>query len=216
VEEIMMNYEELSTAVKQGDVALVTDLVKQGLDEGEAAQDILDNGLLKAMGEIGEGFKRNEIFVPEVLIAARALNAGTDVIKARFADGESHAIGKVVIATVSGDLHDIGKNLVKMMRESVGLEVIDLGVDVTAEKFVRAVQENHPDIVAMSALLTTTMAYQKVVIDALNDAGLRGDVKVMIGGAPTTQAYCEAIGADCYTPDATSAAEAARELIGQK
>lgn len=207
-----MDFQKLIDSVKKGDSATVTALVEQGIDEGTDPQSILDDGLLKAMNEIGVKFKNNEVFVPEVLITARALNAGTAVIKAKIGDSGSK-IGKVVIATVSGDLHDIGKNLVKMMMESVGFDVIDLGVDVTADKIVEAVKENNADIVALSALLTTTMAYQRTVVDALKEAGVRDTVKIMIGGAPTTQAFCDDIGADGYTADAPSAADLARELI---
>jgi 5-methyltetrahydrofolate--homocysteine methyltransferase len=207
-----MNFQELIDAEKAGNVDAVTTLVKQGLDEGIDAQQILDDGLLKAMNEIGVKFKAGEVFVPEVLIAARALNAGTAVLKEKLGDGGSK-VGKVVICTVSGDLHDIGKNLVKMMMESVGFDVIDLGVDVTADKIVAAVKENDADVVALSALLTTTMAYQRTVVDALKEAGIRDKVKVIIGGAPTTQAFCDDIGADGYTADAPSAADKARELL---
>ncbi|MDR1293212.1 MAG: corrinoid protein [Clostridiales Family XIII bacterium] len=207
-----MDFQTLIDAVKKGDVAVVTTLVEQGLAEGADPQLILDDGLLKAMNEVGVRFKNNEVFVPEVLIAARALNAGTAVLKEKIGDNASK-IGKVVIATVSGDLHDIGKNLVKMMMESVGFNVIDLGVDVTADKIVEAVKTNEADIVALSALLTTTMAYQRTVVDALKEAGIRDKVKVMIGGAPTTQAFCDDIGADGYTADAPSAADKARELL---
>jgi 5-methyltetrahydrofolate--homocysteine methyltransferase len=207
-----MDFQTLIDAVKKGDVAEVTTLVEQGLAEEIDPQLILDDGLLKAMNEVGVRFKNNEVFVPEVLIAARALNAGTAVLKEKIGDNASK-IGKVVIATVSGDLHDIGKNLVKMMMESVGFDVIDLGVDVTAEKIVEAVKANGADIVALSALLTTTMAYQRTVVDALKEAGIRDKVKVMIGGAPTTQEFCDAIGADGYTADAPSAADKARELL---
>jgi 5-methyltetrahydrofolate--homocysteine methyltransferase len=208
-----MNFEELIAAVKKGDVNGVTALVKQGIEEGVEAQKILDDGLLKAMNEIGVRFKNNEVFVPEVLIAARALNAGTTVLKEQLGDGGTHSIGKVVIATVSGDLHDIGKNLVKLMMEGVGFEVVDLGVDVSADKIVEAVKNESPSIVALSALLTTTMAYQRTVLEALSEAGVRDDVKVMIGGAPTTQAFCDDIGADAYTADAASAAERAKEFV---
>ncbi|MDR0520050.1 MAG: corrinoid protein [Clostridiales Family XIII bacterium] len=208
-----MNFQELIDAVKAGDVSKVTALVQQGIDEGKEAQCILDEGLLKAMTEIGVKFKNNEVFVPEVLIAARALNAGTAVLKEKLGEAGANTVGKVVICTVSGDLHDIGKNLVKMMMESVGFEIIDLGVDVPAEKIVEAVKENNADVVALSALLTTTMAYQRTVVDALNEAGIRDKVKVMIGGAPTTQAFCDDIGADGYTADAASAADMARELV---
>ncbi|MDR2163406.1 MAG: corrinoid protein [Clostridiales Family XIII bacterium] len=213
MKEAGMYFQELIEAVSKGDADAVVSLVKRGLDEGVEPQSILDDGLLKAMGEIGEKFKNNEVFVPEVLIAARALTAGTEILKERMGAGGTNAIGKVVIATVAGDLHDIGKNLVKMMMEGVGLEVVDLGVDVTADKIIEAVKEHDADIVALSALLTTTMAYQRTVVEALKDAGLRDKVKVMIGGAPTTQAFCDDIGADGYTADAPSAAEMARDLV---
>ncbi|MDR3225591.1 MAG: corrinoid protein [Clostridiales Family XIII bacterium] len=208
-----MNFQELIDAVKAGNVNAVTTLVKQGLDDGTNPQSILDDGLLKAMNEIGARFKNNEVFVPEVLIAARALNAGTSVLKEKIDGSGSSAVGKVVIATVSGDLHDIGKNLVKMMMESVGFDVIDLGVDVTAEKIVAAVKEHDADVVALSTLLTTTMAYQRTIVSALIEAGVRDKVKIMIGGAPTTQAFCDDIGADGYTSDAPSAADMAKELV---
>jgi 5-methyltetrahydrofolate--homocysteine methyltransferase len=208
-----MNFQELIDAVKAGNVNAVTALVKQGLDEGTNPQSILDDGLLKAMNEIGVRFKNNEVFVPEVLIAARALNAGTGVLKETIGDSASNAVGKVIIATVSGDLHDIGKNLVKMMMEGAGFEIIDLGVDVTAEQIIEAVKEKDADVIALSALLTTTMAYQRTIVDALVEAGIRDKVKIMIGGAPTTQEYCDEIGADAYTADAPSAADKAKELI---
>jgi 5-methyltetrahydrofolate--homocysteine methyltransferase len=208
-----MDFQELIDAVKRGDANTVVTLVQQGIDEGIESQSILDDGLLKAMNEIGVKFKNNEVFVPEVLIAARALNAGTAKLKERIGAEASHSIGKVVLATVSGDLHDIGKNLVKMMLESAGFDVIDLGVDVTADKIVEAVKDNEADIVALSALLTTTMAYQRTVVEALEEAGVRGDVKVIVGGAPVTQAFCDDIGADGYTADAPSAADKARELL---
>ncbi|MDR1496543.1 MAG: corrinoid protein [Clostridiales Family XIII bacterium] len=208
-----MDFQELIESVKKGDANTVATLVQQGLDENVDPQSILDDGLLKAMNEIGVKFKNNEVFVPEVLIAARALNAGTAVLKENKVGDNSNSAGKVIIATVSGDLHDIGKNLVKMMMESVGFEVIDLGVDVTADKIVEAVKSSNADIVALSALLTTTMAYQRTVVEALKEAGVRDKVKVMIGGAPTTQAFCDDIGADGYTADAPSAADKARELL---
>jgi 5-methyltetrahydrofolate--homocysteine methyltransferase len=208
-----MDFQELIDAVKRGDANSVVTLVQQGIDEGIDSQSILDGGLLKAMNEIGVKFKNNEVFVPEVLIAARALNAGTAKLKERIGAEAAHSIGKVVLATVSGDLHDIGKNLVKMMLESAGFDVIDLGVDVTADKIVEAVKDNEADIVALSALLTTTMAYQRTVVEALEEAGVRNDVKVIVGGAPVTQAFCDDIGADGYTADAPSAADKARELL---
>jgi 5-methyltetrahydrofolate--homocysteine methyltransferase len=208
-----MDFQELIGAVKKGDVNTVTALVQQGVDEGVEPQSILNDGLLKAMNEIGVKFKNNEVFVPEVLIAARALNAGTAALKEKIGAGASSAIGKVVLATVSGDLHDIGKNLVKMMLEGAGFEVIDLGVDVTADKIVDAVKDSDADIVALSALLTTTMAYQRTVVEALEEAGVRDSVKVIVGGAPVTQSFCDDIGADGYTADAPSAADKARELL---
>ena len=165
------------------------------------------------MGELGVKFKNNEVFVPEVLIAARALNKGTETLKAKLVDLEVKSVGKVVLATVAGDLHDIGKNLVKLMLEGSGFEVIDLGTDVPADKIVSAVNEYSPDVVALSALLTTTMAAQGDVIKALEAAGIRDKVKVIVGGAPITEAFAKEIGADAYTPDAASAAEVARKFF---
>jgi 5-methyltetrahydrofolate--homocysteine methyltransferase len=208
-----MDYQELIDAVKSGNSEVVETLVRQGLDEGLEPQSILNDGLLKAMSEIGVRFKAGTAFVPEVLIAARALNTGTSVMKERLGEGSTSTIGKVVLATVSGDLHDIGKNLVRMMLESAGFDVIDLGVDVKADKIIEAVKANSPEIVALSALLTTTMDYQREVINALKEAGVRDKVKVLIGGAPVTQSFCDEIGADGYTEDAPGAAEKARELL---
>lgn len=165
------------------------------------------------MGEVGVKFKNNQVYVPEVLIAARALNKGLEVLKPRLVEAGTKPVGKVIIGTVQGDLHDIGKNLVSMMMVGAGLEVVDLGVDVSAEKFVAAVREHKPNIVAMSALLTTTMGHQGDVIEALKAEGLRDQVKVMVGGAPVTDSFARQIGADAYTPDAATAAEKARELV---
>jgi 5-methyltetrahydrofolate--homocysteine methyltransferase len=204
--------EEISEMVQKGKAKDVVALVNQALEQGHLAQEILDQGLLKGMSELGVRFKNNEVFVPEVLIAARALNQGSAVLKTKLVEEGSKAIGTVVLATVAGDLHDIGKNLVRMMMEGVGLTVVDLGVDVPDDKIVEAVKEHNPDIVALSALLTTTMSQQDSVIKALQTAGLRDKVKVMVGGAPITQSYCDKIGADAYTPDASSAAELAKSL----
>ena len=187
-------------------------MIELALSEGYTAQEILDNSLLKGMGEIGVKFKADEVFVPEVLVAARALNKGTEVLRTKLVEEGSKPIGKVVLATVKGDLHDIGKNLVKMMLQGAGFEVIDLGVDISEEAIVEAVKVHRPIIVALSALLTTTMNQQAVVINALKAAGLRQQVKVMIGGSPTTQTHCDEIGADTYTPDAASCAEVAKNL----
>lgn len=203
----------MAELVQKGKAQEVSDLVSQALDEGIAAQQILDEGLLKGMGELGVRFKNNEVFVPEVLIAARALNKGTETLKAKLVDMDVKPIGTVVLATVAGDLHDIGKNLVKLMLEGAGFEVIDLGTDVPAEKIVDAVNEHKPEILALSALLTTTMAAQADVIKALESAGIRGNVKVIVGGAPITEAFAEEIGADGYSEDASGAAEKAKELL---
>ena len=208
--------EDISAALQKGKAKDVKELVQQAIDQGLPAQTILEEGLLSGMNIIGGKFKRNEVYVPEVLIAARAMNAGTALLKPLLASAGVEATGKVVIGTVKGDLHDIGKNLVRMMMEGKGLEVIDLGVDVSAEKFVQAISEHDADVVALSALLTTTMNEMKAVIEALGAAGLRGKVKVMIGGAPITESFRASIGADAYTPDAASASESAIALIERK
>ena len=207
----MAKFEEISTLLQRGKAKDLAALVTEELAEGVAPKDILTEGLIAGMG--GTKFKNNEIFVPEVLIAARAMNAALAVLKPALADSGVEPVGTAVICTVKGDLHDIGKNLVKMMIEGTGIRVIDLGVDCSAEKIVEAVKENNADIVCLSALLTTTMMYQKDIIDALKAAGLRDKVKVMVGGAPVTQAFADEIGADAYTPDAASAAEKARSYF---
>jgi 5-methyltetrahydrofolate--homocysteine methyltransferase len=209
----MAVFEELSDAVYDGNADLVESLIGQAFEENISAQDILDKGLLDGMNKLGVKFKNNEVFVPEVLIAARALNRGTSLLKAKLVEEGVKPLGKVVIATVSGDLPDIGKNLVKLMLEGAGFAVVDLGVDVTPEKIVAAVKENEPDIVALSALLTTTMAQQGNVITALQDAGVRDQVKVLVGGAPVTEDFANKIGADKYTADAASAAEVAKSFM---
>jgi len=208
---VLANIAEL---VQKGKAQEVSDLVLQALDEGIGAQQILDEGLLKGMGELGVKFKNNEVFVPEVLIAARALNKGTETLKAKLVDLDIKAVGKVVLATVAGDLHDIGKNLVKLMLEGAGFEVVDLGTDVAADKIVEAVNEYNPDIVALSALLTTTMAAQGDAIKALEAAGIRDKVKVIVGGAPITEAFAKEIGADGYSEDASGAAEISKGFVG--
>jgi len=207
---VLSNIAEL---VQKGKAQEVSDLVIQALDEGFGAQQILDEGLLKGMGELGVKFKNNEVFVPEVLIAARALNKGTDTLKEKLVDLDVKSVGRVVLATVAGDLHDIGKNLVKLMLEGSGFEVIDLGTDVPADKIVEAVNEYNPDVVALSALLTTTMSAQADVIKALEAAGVRDKVKVIVGGAPITDAFAKEIGADGYSEDASGAADIAKALI---
>lgn len=205
--------EKISEYLQLGKARDVKALVQQAIDESVPAQRILDEGLLDGMGKLGVRFKNNEVFVPEVLVAARALNMGTEVLKAKLLEEGVMRIGKVVIGTVKGDLHDIGKNLVRMMLEGSGFDVIDIGVDVSEEAFVEAVKEHKPQIVCLSALLTTTMNQQSVVIEALKAAGLRDSVKVMIGGAPITQSFADQIGADAYTPDAATAADVAKSFV---
>lgn len=209
----MAKFEEISTLLQRGKAKDLAALVSEELAAGVAPKDILTEGLIAGMGIVGTKFKNNEIFVPEVLIAARAMNAALAVLKPALADSGVEPVGTAVICTVKGDLHDIGKNLVKMMIEGTGIRVIDLSVDCSAEKIVEAVKENNADIVCLSALLTTTMMYQKDIIDALKAAGLRDKVKVMVGGAPVTQTFADEIGADAYTPDAASAAEKARSYF---
>lgn len=204
---------DISEKLQIGRATDVQALVASAIGEGVNPAVILNEGLLAGMNAIGEKFKKNEVFVPEVLVAARALNAGLAELKPYLSAAGVESLGKAVICTVQGDMHDIGKNLVKMMLEAQGIECIDLGVDVPAEKVVEAVRESDAKIVCLSALLTTTMQRQKDVIDALVAAGLRDRVKVMIGGAPVTQQFADKISADCYTPDAVSAAQEARKFL---
>lgn len=205
---------QINEHLQKGNLNKVVELSQECVNENVSAQDIL-NSLLSGMSVIGEKFKNNEVFVPEVLIAARAMNGGLDVIRPLLEEEGVEPAGKVVIGTVKGDLHDIGKNLVSMMMVGAGFEVIDLGVDVSAEKYIAAFEENDADIICMSALLTTTMTYMKEVIAALEEKGLRNKVKVMIGGAPVTENFANEIGADMYTPDAATAASEAKVLIKQ-
>lgn len=207
---------EISEAIQQGKVKSMKELIQKAMDEGVLAQIILEQGLLAGMSVIGSKFKNNEIYVPDVLIAARAMSAGTEMLKPALVASGVKASGKVVIGTVKGDLHDIGKNLVRMMMEGKGLEVIDLGIDVPSAKFIAAAKEHDADIIAMSALLTTTMPEMKKTIEAAAAEGLRAKITVMIGGAPVNEAYAKSIGADLYTPDAASAADAAAEAIAKK
>jgi len=206
-------FEKISEALQKGNAKALVVLVQEAIDSGLSAQDILDNGLLKGMGELGVKFKNGEVYAPEVLIAARALSKGTEVLKAKLVEEGVKPLGRVVIATVKGDMHDIGKNLVKMMLEGAGFEVIDLGVNIPENEIVAAVIEHKPQILCLSTLLTTTQKEQGVIIEALKSAGVRDDVKVMVGGAPITQSFCDQIGADAYAPDAASAAEVAKSFI---
>ena len=203
---------EISELLQQGRSKPVKQKVTEALEAGLSAKEILEEGLLAGMGEVGEKFKNNEVFVPEVLVAARAMNAGIDILKPYLAESGVESKGKAVIGTVKGDLHDIGKNLVKLMMEGKGLTVIDLGVDVTPEMYVDTAVKEEANIICCSALLTTTMVEMKNVVELLNEKGLHDQIKVMVGGAPVTQNFCDTIGADRFTTDAASAADAAVEL----
>ena len=201
--------QEISAQLQRGNARAVRELVQQAIDAGVPVECILNDGLLGGMSVVGERFKRTEIFVPEVLVAARAMNQGAALLKPLLASSDVKPCGKVCIGTVRGDLHDIGKNLVKMMMEGKGLEVVDLGTDVEPETYVRAAVEQDCRIICCSALLTTTMGEMKHVVEAAAAKGIRDKVKIMIGGAPVTQSFCDSIGADCYTADAASAADEA-------
>ena len=203
---------EISEKLQAGKAKEVKALVAQAIEDGVAPKEILDGGLLDGMSVIGEKFKTNEVYVPEVLIAARAMKAGVELLKPYLVSADVKPAGKVCIGTVKGDLHDIGKNLVKMMMEGKGIEVVDLGVDVTPEQFVGACKEQGCTVICCSALLTTTMGVMKDVVDLCVAEGIRDKVKVMIGGAPITDAYCKTIGADAYTSDAASASDVALQL----
>lgn len=210
----MAGIQEVYDLVAKGKAKVVAGAVQAALDAGCDPTDVLNKGMIAAMDEVGAKFKSGEIFVPEMLVAARAMKKGVEVLKPHLAAGAAGAAGKVIIGTVAGDLHDIGKNLVCMMLESAGFEVIDLGVDVPKEKFVETVESN-PDtkIVGCSALLTTTMPSLRETVALLNAAPFRSNIKVMVGGAPITQAFADEIGADAYTEDAASCAQKAKELI---
>lgn len=204
--------EEMSALLQKGRAAKVKELVVQALEEGIAPDVILGEGLLSGMSIVGEKFKKNEVFVPEVLVAARAMNAGVELLRPYLVEAGVESKGVVVIGTVKGDLHDIGKNIVKMMLEGKGLEVHDLGVDVPAETFVAKAVEVGADVICCSALLTTTMGEMKNVVDEAEKAGIRNKVKIMVGGAPITQEFCDQVGADYYTPDGASAGDVALKI----
>lgn len=210
----MAGIQEVYDLVVKGKAKLVGAAVQAALDAGCDPTEILNSGMISAMDEVGAKFKNGEIFVPEMLVAARAMKKGVEVLKPHLATGTAGAAGKVIIGTVAGDLHDIGKNLVAMMLESSGFEVIDLGVDVPKEKFIETYEAN-PDtkIICCSALLTTTMPSLKETVALLNDAAFRSNIKVMVGGAPITQEFADSIGADAYTEDAASCAQRAKELV---
>ena len=205
----MVQMTEISELLQKGKAKDVVALVKQAVEEGVAAETILKEGLLAGMEVVGRKFRDNEIFVPEVLVAARAMGKGTEVLRPLLAKEGTTASGKVCIGTVKGDMHDIGKNLVKMMLEGKGLEVIDLGTDVPAEKFVQVAKEENCQVICCSALLTTTMPEMENVVKAAIEAGIRDQVKIMVGGAPITQEFADSIGADAYAEDAATAADVA-------
>ncbi len=208
--------EEISAFLQKGRANEVKAAIQKALDEGISARSILEEGLMAGMSIIGEKFKKNEVYVPEVLIAARAMNAGLEPLKPHLISAGVKSRGTVVIGTVKGDLHDIGKNLVRMMMEGKGLAVVDLGVDVSPEKFVAAAKEHKADIVCCSALLTTTMTEMKNVVEGIRAAGIRDKLTIMVGGAPITDSFCKSIGADIYSADAASAADAAVAACAKK
>lgn len=208
-----MDLNELSLSVQKGKAKRVKELVVEGLSEDVKPADILNEGLLAGMSIIGVKFKNNEVYVPEVLIAARAMNAGMQILEPILAETGVKAVGKAVIGTIKGDLHDIGKNLVRMMLKGAGIDVLDLGVDVSAKTFVDKAEEEGAQIICVSALLTTTMVNMKSVIDELQKRGLRDKYIVMIGGAPVNDNFAKQIGADYYTPDAATAADVAKSAL---
>ena len=211
----MIDKEKFHTSLSQGKMDEVKRLTQEALDAGEPAESILKDGLIQAMDRVGTKFKNGEIYIPEVLIAARAMHAAMDVLKPILSKSSTSMTGKVVIGTVKGDLHDIGKNLVIMMLEGGGFEVVDLGIDVSAQKFIEAIRDHHPQVVGMSALLTTTMTEMKNIIQAIDWAGLRNQVKTIVGGAPLTEKFAKEIGADGYAPDAASAVDVVKSLVSE-
>lgn len=212
----MSTLNELSEALQKGRAKLVQELVPRALEEGVAPRAILEEGLLSGMSAVGEKFKSGAMFVPQVLMAAKAMNAGTELLKPHLTGESAAPLGRACLGTVKGDLHDIGKNLVRMMFEGQGIEVVDLGVDVAPETFVRTAMEQDCQIIACSALLTTSMPAMGSVVEAAQTAGIRDKVKIMVGGAPVTERFCADIGADAYTPDAASAAAVAAEFLSAR
>ena len=210
----MVDQEKYYQALSAGKMDEVKALTQKALDAGESPDKILKEGLIKAMDRIGVLFKNNEIYIPEVLIAARAMHAGLAVLKPILAKSTASAAAKIVIGTVKGDLHDIGKNLVGMMLEGAGFEVIDAGIDTPPEKFVQVAKEKGAQVIGMSALLTTTMMQMKATVESLQAAGLKGKVKIVVGGAPVTDEFARQIGADGYAPDAASAVSMVKKLLG--
>lgn len=211
----MDHIKSIQSAVLNGDAPTAQTQVKQAMSEGMFAEQILNEGLIAAMQEVGKLFEAGEYYVPEMLVAARAMKGGLELLRPALAAANVKAIGKIVVGTVQGDLHDIGKNLVAMMMEGAGFEVVDLGVDVSPEKFVEAVMSQKPDLVGLSALLTTTMPQMKATLDALKAKGVRKEVKVIVGGAPVTAKYASDIGADAFAADASSAASIGKSLLAK-
>ena len=211
----MKIFEELADEVQKGNSESVEELTKRALSQDISAEDILNNGLVAGMNIVSKKFKNNEIFIPEVLISAKSMYSGLGIIKPLLAEANVQSKGKVVIGTVKGDLHDIGKNIVAMLLQGAGFDVVDLGADVPKEKFLEFVKNEGANILGMSALLTTTMIYMKETIEALKNAGLRENVKIIIGGAPVTESYAAQIDADGYAPDAASAVDLTKRLLGE-
>jgi 5-methyltetrahydrofolate--homocysteine methyltransferase len=207
-------FEKMASALIAGKEAEVKNLTQEALDKGGVAREILDKGLLAGMDVVGQRFKAGDMFIPEVLLCARCMHGAMEILKPHLSDADAAGAGKVVIGTVEGDLHDIGKNLVAMMMQGAGFKVIDMGTNITPQQFVEAVKEHQPNIVGMSALLTTTMPKMEETIQALKEAGLRDQVKVMAGGAPVTQDFVDKIGADAYGANAASASEKAKAILG--
>lgn len=206
-------FERLSTAILEGDAEKAHDLVQKALDQDLAPKDILDNGLIVGMDEVGVRFRRGDMFVPEVLMSADAMSAGLEILRPHLVASGVKLLGKIVMGTVKGDLHDIGKNLVSMMCEGSGFEMIDIGFNVEPEKFIAAIKDHQPDIVGMSAMLTTTMRAMGYTIKAIEEAGLRDQVKIMVGGAPVDKEFADRIGADGYGSNAPSGADLAKQLV---
>jgi len=204
---------EITVKVEKGDSATVKELIKKALSQKISAEQILNDGLVKGMDVIGIKFKKNEIFIPEVLIATRAMKAGMDIIRPYFTEERNESKAKIVMGTVKGDLHDIGKKIVCMILEGEGFEVVDIGIDVPKEKFLTSIKKENPDIIGMSALLTTTMAYMREVTEAVEKAKLKQNIKIIIGGAPTTQSFADEIKVDGYAPDGVSAVELVKNLL---
>jgi len=209
----MADLDSIKETLKKGDIEKLKAMVQGELDQGVAATEILNDGLVAGMDDVGAMMESGEMFIPEVLRSAKAMGAAVEVLKPLLGEDEISASGKIVIGTVKGDLHDIGKNLVNMMLQSSGFEVFDLGVDVSPEQFVAAIKENNPDVVGFSALLTTTMEMMQKTVDAVVESGYRDQLKIIIGGAPVTQKFADEIGADGYAPDAGSAIKLAKSLV---